>query len=231
MKTFIRNTVIFLLFASVEVHGSIRRSGRKARTLQKKIKAALNWPTVNADKLIKGRHIELKLTGNALFPIPYPSNIVTLVDLGKHIDNYEDAMAAGNADLTLETETIVHEDLTNIMTMVQIKMDGNKSSSETICEGAGYDVGKEIPHGPRTNSIETGAEPGTAILYGVGPGFHEWEISYDKGATSKPLRPTSAGKKTATGLTPSTDIWQRNCQVFTNETYGEWTDWVKGKTG
>jgi len=215
----------------VENTGRVKRSGRKPRTLVKKIKAALNWPTANGDKLVKGRHIEEMLTGNATFPVPYPSNIVTLVNLGLHLDDFENALGQSDSDLIASTEVIVHDDLKNIMTMVQIKMDQTRPQAETICTGAGYDVGKETPHSPRINDIKTGTEPGSAILYGVGPGMHEWELSYDGGQTSKPLRPTTKGRKELTGETPDIPIWQRNCLVLPNDTYGEWTEWVSGKTG
>ena len=220
-----------VMMTLVENSGRVKRSGRKARTIVKKIKAALNWPTANPDRLLKGRHIEEKLTGNTTFPVPYPSNIVTLVNLGLHLDNFEAAIALEDTDLTASTEVIVHDDLTNIMTMVQIAMEQNKPSAETICVGAGYDVGKETPHSPRTNSVKTGTEPGSAILLGVGPGMHEWELSLDGGLTSKPLRPTTKGRKEITGEKPDILIWQRNCQVFPNDTYGEWTTWVSGRTG
>ncbi len=103
--------------------------------------------------------------------------------------------------------------------------------AEKICSGAGFDVGKETPHTIRTNSVKSGKEPGSAILNAEGKGIHEWELSYDGGLTLKPLRATTKGKKTLTGEKPDIDIWQRNCQVLPNYTYGEWTEWVAGKTG
>ncbi len=221
---------IFVL-TLLESSGKIKRKGRKARIIVKKIKAALHWPTANGDKLVKGRHIEEMLTGNSNFPVPWPSNIVTLANLGSHLDDFEDALAAKDSDLIASTGVIVQDDLKNIMTMVQIKMDSNRPMAEKICSGAGYDVGKETPHTIRTNSVKPGKEPGSAILYAEGKGMHEWELSYDGGLTSKPLRATSKGKKTVTGEKPDIEIWQHNCQVLPNDTYGEWTDWVSGRTG
>jgi len=221
---------IFIL-TLLESSGKIKRKGRKARIIVKKIKAALHWPRINTDKLVKGRHIEDMLTGNSNFPVPWPSNIVTLANLGSHLDDFEDALAVKDADLIASTGVIVQDDLKNIMTMVQIKMDSNRPLAEKICSGAGYDVGKEIPHSTRKNSVKAGSEPGSAILTGVGKGTHEWELSYDGGLTSKPLRATTKGRKELTGEKPDIEIWQRNCQVFPNDTYGEWTDWVSGRTG
>ena len=110
-------------------------------------------------------------------------------------------------------------------------MDFDRPNGKKICASSGYDVGKETPHESRTNSITPGNEPGSAILEGEGEGCHEWELSYDGGVTSKYIRATTSGRKTLTGEKPDTDIWQRNCLVLSNETYGEWTDWVQGKTG
>ena len=61
--------------------------------------------------------------------------------------------------------------------------------------------------------------------------MQEWELSYDGGATSKPLRATRGGKKTVSGEKPDIDICQHNSMVLANETYTDWTNWVPGKTG
>ena len=57
----------------------------------KQVIAALNWPDDIAGKLRTAYKIQGGLTDNPDFPIPYPTDIVTLVQLGTDIQGVEAA--------------------------------------------------------------------------------------------------------------------------------------------
>ena len=222
---------ILIMLAQIVPQGDGKRKGKKADVVVKKIKAALNWPTSNGKKLIRARRVQKCLTNNSLFPLPWPTNIVTLANLGTHTDAFESALGSGDAGLISSTETVVHDDLINIMSMVQIKMNSDRPNAENICTGAGYDIKKEAPHSPRANSIKPGNEPGSAIFTAIGTGPHEWEVSIDGGTTFKGIPSTRSGKTSISNFASDIDIWQRNRTVLANNKYGDWTQWIEGKTG
>jgi len=226
MKKIIFNLVIFFLTIN-ENSGKIKGRGRKPRVITKRILATLRWPNRIPDQLKKARHIEQGLTGNPKFPLPWASQYVTLVDFGSHIDDFENAIGAGDADLELSTGTIVHNNCRNLKPMVQAKMDSDIPNSETICIDAGFDVKREGQHQSRGNSVLPGNQPGSVVLTGVFPGPHEWRISANR-VDITPLPSTTSGKTVATGLTSKTEIWQSNRCVLPKGQYTEWTPWVSG---
>jgi len=230
MKKIIVSIIAVFVMAQIQLSGDITRKGKKAKPMTKKVKAVLNWPSNNGDRLVKAKHIKTCLTDNANFVVPWPSIFVTLVNFGLHIEAFDAALASGDADLIQSTEIVVHDDCMNLMPMVQAKMDSDKPNAANICTGAGYDVGKKGGKGERKNTIKPGNEPGSVVMTGVGSGHHDWEISYDGGVTPVPVDSTSSGKTTLDGLKPKTDIWQHNRLVLTKGRHSDWTPWVPGTT-
>ncbi len=216
--------------AQIQLSGDATRKGKKAKPMNKKVKAVLNWPSINGDRLIKGKHIQTSLTDNDNFVVPWPSIFVSLANFGLHLDAFEAALASGDADLISSTEIVVHDDCMNLKPMVQAKMDSDKPNAANICTGAGYDLGKKGSNGPRKNTIKPGNEPGSVVMTGEGPGQHDWEISFDGGTTAIPIDSTSSGKTTKDGLRSKTDIWQHNRRVLTKGRHTDWTPWVPGTT-
>jgi hypothetical protein len=197
----------------------------------KAIIAILNWPSSNAQKLVKAKLIQLKLTGNPLFTIPYPVNITTLAQLGLDITAAETAQTLaetkvkGSAKAFSEALVVVHNDLISIMSMVQAAMTAAPKNAESICQGAGYDVKKETSHGARKNTAKSNAA-GEADLTGAGAGPHQWQQSNDGGTTIIAIDPTRTGKTKVTGLASGSKPSFRNRQILTKGEYGDWSEWI-----
>jgi hypothetical protein len=196
----------------------------------KKIIAVLIWNISNPNKLVKAKTILAKLSGNTTFPLPWPSNITTLAELQTLITTADEALtdaktrAKGTSQALKTALWQLHLALINIMGMVQLAMYDDAANAETICLGAGYNVKRESPHGPRKDTA-TSTEQGIVELEGAGAGPHQWQQSPDGGTTIMALDPTRGGKTSAAALSGSMQ-WFRNRQVLTKGQYGAWSNWI-----
>jgi hypothetical protein len=194
--------------------------------------AALNWEGHATDKLKKAKAILQKLTGNPKFPTPYPIIIIPLSKLSSDITAYDTAITTaslkgkGTASIANTAGDEVHDDLKNLMIMVQIAMDNDETNARTTCEGAGYVCKAESLRGKRTTKATPGHMPGMVLLEGEGLRMHQWQQSPDGGKTIVNIDPTTSGKKTVTGLTSDVREWFRGRQVLPDEQYGPWSAWV-----
>ena len=204
----------------------------KPKTVVKHILAVLKMPKAIGDKIIKAQFVQQKLTGNANFPLPYPTNIPTLAQLGLDINALVAAQTAvksrtaGADDARNAALTLVVADLRGIIPMVQAAADKIPANAETIIPGAGYDVKKVSPHQKQGDAVKEGKVSGSVILTASGGGGHEWQMSKDLIAITN-LPSTSGAKTTMSGLTPG-DVWYvRNRPILKKAELGNYSLWIK----
>ncbi|MEI8201552.1 MAG: hypothetical protein WCH34_00955 [Bacteroidota bacterium] len=172
------------------------------------------------------------LTGNAQFPVPYPSIIVSLAQLIADIDDYDNAItdnethADGTSEAMRLAGEIVHSDLISIMAMVQAAMDLDKPNAILTATNAGYDTKTQSIRGPRKANCFRGEEPGELIVWGEGAGPHDWQESLNGGVTVQNIPGTKGGIKTVTGLISDKRYWYRSRTILPGGSYGEWSEWV-----
>jgi len=218
----------------VRLGSKAAKAGRKVLTIVKRVLAKLNWTGVHKDDIYKAKHIQAKLTGNPLFPVPYPDNVTSLADLGNHIVDYDKAIAANEAHVEGSAEAlklagdVVHADLISIMSMVQDAMDDDKPNAIKIATDAGFETKYETSHGPRKAQVNQCTEQGCLIVWGEGGGPHDWQMSRDGGQSFENKGGTSAGILEVTGEKSDVRIWFRSRQIFTRGKFGEWGPWVSG---
>jgi hypothetical protein len=204
----------------------------KPKVIIKHIIAVLNMPTLIGDKIIKAQFIQSKLTGNASFPVPYPSNIVTLAQLGLDITALVSAQTAvqnkapGASDARNVAFNTVLSDLRNIMTMVQSKADSQPANSETIIQGAGYDVKQTAIKQKQQNGANNTSVSGTVLLTADGAGAHEWQQSKDEIAIIN-LPATSAAHTLVSALIPGAVWFFRNRKIAKKGEAFDWSDWMR----
>jgi hypothetical protein len=204
----------------------------KPKVIIKHIIAVLNVPRTIGDKIIKAQFIQSKLTGNANFTVPYPANIVTLVQLGLDITALVNAQTAvqnkapGASDARNAALNTVLADLRNMMTMVQSKADSSPANSETIIQGAGYDVKQTAIKQKQQNAAKNTNVSGTALITADATGAHEWQQSKDQIAIIT-LPSTSTAHTLVSGLIPGNIWFFRNRKIAKKGQAFDWSDWMK----
>lgn len=198
----------------------------------KRILAVLKMPKKMGDKVVKAQFIQKSLTDNANFALPYPANIVSLVQLGTDIlllvaaETAAKSKTAGAAEARNAALTVVLNDLRNIMQMVQSVADKNPLNAETIIIGGGYDVKKAAIHQKLNNDAKDGSVSGTVLLTAEGQGAHEWQMSKDQ-VTIINLPATSKANTAANNLTPGDTWFFRNRKILKKGQLGDWSRWIK----
>ena len=178
--------------------------------------------------------IILKMTGNPLFVVPYPTGISSLANLVTHTATYDSAMGAaktrleGTAEAEKVAEEVVHADCLSIMSMVQNAMDANKPNAGLIATNAGFGTKTINPRGKRPNAVFQATEPGCLIVWGEGPGQHEFQKSFNEGHEFVLDGSSPSGIYEARGLNSNEKVWFRSRMVLTRGRFGEWGPWLPG---
>jgi hypothetical protein len=203
----------------------------KPKTPVKHILSVLKMPMKISDKIVKAQFIQKSLTGNANFPVPYPSNIVSLAqldtDIAAMVTTHTNARSktVGTADVRNASLSVLLNDLRSIMQMVQAVADKTPATAETIIIGAGYDVKKTAVKQKQNDAARTGKVSGDVIITAKGAGPHEWQMSKDKVSIIN-LDATSGAKTTVNDLTPG-DVWYfRSRPILKKGIKGDWSDWI-----
>ncbi len=198
----------------------------------KRIIAALIMPAKIADKIIRAQSILAKLTNNTTFPIgSWPANVVSLAQFSTDVTALVNAETAvknrtGNAAARNAALAVVMADLRSIMTMVQLKADGNLANAETIIISAGYSVRKAKTRQKQQNDAQNTEIVGTVLLTADVAGHHEWQMSKDTVAIIN-LPATTTSHTHVQSLIPG-DVWYfRNHKVNTQKATYNWSPWVK----
>ena len=201
----------------------------------RKIIAILPWEGLApADKMYDANYKKDKLTGNVRFPIPWPSNIVSLDDFSDSIEDVDAAITLrktnvkGSANALQKAVKIMYNNAQNIMTMVQICMNNNVGDAIEICIGTGFEYKTITVRGKRKNSVKQGSEPGELVFECEGAGYHEFQMSVDGGVTITHLPSGSSGICIAKNLISKKEYWFRGRLILAGNAFGEWTTWVSG---
>lgn len=204
----------------------------KPKTPVKHILAVLKMPRKIGDKIVKAQFIQKALTGNALFPVPYPTNIPTLAQIGADIttlvstETAVQSHTAGAAAARNTAMAVVLADLRAVLPMIQAMADKTPANAENIILGAGYDVKKTSPRQKQVDDAKEGDVSGSVILTAAGAGAHEWQMSKDQIATIN-LPATYGAHTEVDNLTPG-DVWYfRNRPMLRKNALGDWCGWIK----
>jgi hypothetical protein len=202
----------------------------------KHLLAVLKMPGKIGDKIIRMQFILSKLTGNLNFPTPWPANVTSLIQLGIDVTAFINAQtsvknrvvgAVGTRNMALAT---VMADLRSILTMVQLKADGNPAAALAVIEGAGYLVRAVGIKQKQLDGAHNTNVSGTVMLTGSLAGHHEWGMSKDM-VTITNLPSTSKAHTLVTDLNPG-DVWYfRNRKIGTAGKQYNWTGWVRLRVG
>ncbi len=203
------------------------------RVIVRKVTAVMNWTGSYFEKIYKAKTVKKKMTGNALYPLPWPSGVTSLTDLGTHITNFDNGIIAEEAgEITMEAldilSEIVHDDLISIMGMVQGAMDDDIENARVIAEDAGFETKEDGTRGPRKAQCFQTTQQGCLIVWGDGPGYHEWQKSLDGGKTFENYGSTTSGILEVRDEKSDVALWFRSRQVLKGGTYGPWSIWVSG---
>jgi len=206
--------------------------GTRPLIVIKHIIVTLKWPTKIEAKIAKPKDIQNKLTGNANFSVPYPTNITSLVQLGTDIASVDAAQLKVKAGIKGSVQDrnakikIVKRDLESIKTMVQIKADSDPANAESMVTGTGFDYKKISNRQKQQNSVKRTDVSGTYVLLAEGRGEHEWQITSDKiNITTLPA--TSTAHTSVSGLTVKQTYFQRNRKVGKNGEVFDWSSWIE----
>jgi hypothetical protein len=220
-KSLLIRCIIFILSA-----------GTRPIVVIRHIIVKLEWPTTVLEKIAKAKEIQSKLTGNPNFPLPYPTNVVSLAQLGTDIAAVDTAQNNVNNGLKGAVQDrnaklrIVKTDLESIKYMVQIKGDNNPANAESMINGTGFDYKASSIRQKQQLGVKRTSVSGSYILLADGKGEHEWQITEDKiNITSLPA--TSTAHTLATGLTLYKTYYQRNRKVGKNGVMYDWSSWFE----
>jgi hypothetical protein len=204
----------------------------KPKTPVKHTLVVLNLPTQIGDKIVKAQFIQKSLTGNVNFPLPYPANIPTLVQIGVDIaalvaaHTLAQSHSTGTSGARNAAMQTVLADLRAILPMIQAVADKTPANSENIIMGAGYDVKKVSPRQKLVDDVLDGDVSGSILLTASGGGAHEWQMSKDQ--ISLINLPATYSANTRVNDLTSGDIWHfRNRPILRNGNIGDWSAWIK----
>jgi len=215
----------------------LQNKGKGKRKPQKvivrKVTAVLNWTGSYFEKIYKAKVIKKKMTNNTRYPLPWPTDVTSLADLGTHIVDFDNGITAEAAgEITTEAldilSEIVHADLISIMGMVQDAMEADIENARVIAEDAGFETNSDGTRGPRKAQCFQSTEQGALIVWGNGGGPHEWQKSLDGGATFVNYASTTSGILEERNQKSDVALWFRSRQVLKGGTYGPWSIWVSG---
>jgi hypothetical protein len=216
----------------IENQGSLKSPLNENKVVIKRVIATLPWDNLTySEQLVSTKHIDVQMTGNTDFPLPWPANVTSLATLETDIGTFDDNIVAAKtrAKGTSEAEELsskkAHKDLLSIMRMVQTKMDDKPEEALRICTDAGFGNKSRATRGKRKREAKPGNIPGSLIVTDEGAGKRQWQQSPDEGKAITHLDPTTGGKTTATGLTSLQFYWFRCRLVLTKGRYGDWTPW------
>jgi len=189
----------------------------------------LKWKGQIDEKISKAHKVRDKLTGNSSFPLPWTSNLPTLVTFSADITLLDNAQAAVKAKTgtTLARNTAlenVHGDLRKIQTMVQTAADNNPKNAEDITKNAGFDFKIINIKQKQKNDARNTDVSGTVMLTADGQGAHEWQMSPDQ-KTITNLPATKQAHTLVSGLTPGQQYYFRNKKIPTKKQQFDWSDW------
>lgn len=152
-------------------------------TIIKRITVALNMPTVISELLIKAKAINKAMLNNSYFP----NSAARLATLNTHIATLETAEIAcsttpptGTVEARNAAAELVKADLRALKNDVQTIADADQANAMAIITSASMNVKKEASHSRKQNVAENDTDDGSVILYGEGPGAHEWRLSTDE---------------------------------------------------
>jgi hypothetical protein len=204
----------------------------KPITVIKHIIVTLNWPRKILERIDKPKVIQSKMTGNPNFPLPYPSNVVSLSQLGTDIaavdaaqTNVKNGVKGAVQDRNTKIKK-VKADLETMKSMVQIKSDSDPENAESMIAGTGFDYKAAFFRQKQQLGVRRTNVSGAYILLAEGGGDHEWQITNDKiNITTLPA--TSAAHTLATGLILKQTYYQRNRKVGKKGIVNDWSPWFE----
>ena len=211
---------------------AVKIAKRTILTVIKKVKIKVDWPDTDTERLKKAKGIKVKLTGNALFPVPYPPHVTSLTDFGNNIQKFDDAIVAvetkqPDAEANLRAiEAIVHNDVNSIAGMVALAMEADPANAQKIAESVNFATSYEGSRGPRIAEVLQATDPGCLIVLAEGDGTHEFEQSSDGGKTVEKTYCSTSGRLDVFGLDSDKKYWFRARQVLTYGRTGDWGPWV-----
>ena len=194
--------------------------------------AKLGWNKLIAALILANCYYKKEmLTGNLTFPLPWPSNVTTLVAYALLLVTLQNAITAresgvkGSAKALKDALKAVKLATKSIMTMVQTEMDKYPVSATQICTDAGFDY--YVAKGGKAK--KTGAfkstEPGVLVVQITGGGQQQFQMSTNEGETFTTLDPVTCASTMVRGLISKKEYWFRGRRVLTKGRYGEWTLW------
>jgi hypothetical protein len=192
----------------------------------------LKWPSKVLDKIAKSKNIQTKMTGNVNFPLPYPSNVCTLAQLGTDIaavdtaQNNVKAGVKGAAQDRNAKQRTVKLDLQSVMTMVQLKADSDPANAENIILTTGFDFKVTTFRQKQQAGVKRTAVSGVYILLGEGGGEHEWQLSIDM-VNMIYVQPTSSAHTLSPVLTLKQTYYMRSRKIGKKGEQFQWTPWFE----
>jgi len=203
---------------------------KNAEVIIRHVVAVLKWPSGIEDKLLKGKTVVNKLTGNANFPITsWPANIITLAQLTTDVTAFDTAETGVKSrtvtttirDIAMNT---VHRDLRPVMSMVQNKADLNPATAEDVIKGAGFDVKVITIKQKQQSGVQNTEISGTILATGENGGPHQWQLTQDK-VTITNLDSTMQAHTFIPNLTPGQVYYTRSKKIPTKNEKTEWCEW------
>ena len=192
----------------------------KSKIIRRKL-AALNLPQQVPNLMSHAKNIVLAMTGNTIFPEPYPTNVPSLATVTAVIASLDAAettalsKAAGSVEARDAQKEILLKDLHALLYFVQGIADNDPTNAETIIKSAGMDIkhpGSRVKH---DFNASHGDVSGTVKLFtrsAAKRASYKWQISTDNN-TWTDLPVTIKCKTTVTGLTPGTLYYFRSIAV------------------
>jgi hypothetical protein len=206
--------------------------GTKPAVIVRHIIVTLKWPRKILDRIAKPKEILAKLTGNLDFPLPYPSNVVSLSQLASDIDDVDKAQvdvkngvigAVQDRNVKLG---IVKADLQSIKTMIQIKANSDPENAESMVKGTGFNYVYGNHGQKQQNGVKRTNVSGVYLLLAEGGGEHEWQLSPDK-INIIYVQPTSTAHTLSPLLTLKQTYYLRSRKIGTKGVMFDWTPWFE----
>jgi hypothetical protein len=189
---------------------------------------AMNLPTAVPEFILKAKTVH-----GAMSKAPYfEASRATLAELATEtvvLNDAQTGLAEKPPSSTTEIRNAAKARVKNLLRTlageVQTVANKNPEKAAEIIQSSGFDIKKASTSAGSKDEAFDGTEEGVVIVSAATPGAHEWMISYDGGATSKPLAATMNSTTIVSNLVPGQKVWFQNRTMLAGNTYGEWTQW------
>jgi hypothetical protein len=189
---------------------------------------AMNLPTAVPEFIIKAKTVFSSMSSAPHFE----GSRATLAELDTEtvlLNSAQIGLAQKPPSSTTEIRNAAKTRVKNLLRTlagdVQTAANKNPEKAAEIIQSSSYDIKKSGGRATNENKAFDGTAEGVVIVSAATPGAHEWMISYDGGATSKPLAATMNSTTIVSNLVPGKRVWFQNRTMLAGNTYGEWTAW------